>query len=79
MIYGKYVHEGYYLGNSLKELNNWKNEVEILASINGEKNLENTFTLHGLERVMRYCLLVYVQNRLEIEIDERLCVDDNNE
>lgn len=68
----KYVHEGLYLGHSLKELRNWKNETEILASINDEKNQKNTLTLHGLERVMRYCLLVYIHNRLNIFIDDRL-------
>lgn len=71
----KYIHEGLYLGDSLKELRNWKNEVEMIASINDDKMLKNTFTLHGLERVMRYCLLVYIHNKLGISLDKRLCVD----
>lgn len=68
----KYIHEGEFLGNSLQQLTSWKNEVEIIATINQDKLLKDTLTLHGLERVMRYCLLVYIQRKMGIIIDDRL-------
>lgn len=71
----KYVHEGLYLGDKIKELTNYDNEIAI--TLNDDKNMINTLTLHGLERIMRYCLLVYIHNYLGINIDDRLKVDND--
>ena len=71
----KSVHEGLYLGDKIKELTNYDNEIAI--TLNDDKNMINTLTLHGLERIMRYCLLVYIHNYLGINIDDRLKVDND--
>lgn len=71
----KYIHEGLRINDYIKSLRNWKNEVEILQSLNNEEKIsQNIFTLHGLERVMRYCLLVYIHNKLDVKIDNKLDV-----
>lgn len=68
----KYVHEGLNLGEHIKELSSWKNEVYLSAL--ESKEFKNTFTLHGLERVMRYCLLMYIHNQMKINIHDNLCI-----
>ena len=69
----KYVHEGLQISKYIRALSNWQNEVEILQSLNNEEKIsQDIFTLHGLERVMRYCLLVYIHNKLNVKIDDKL-------
>lgn len=67
------------ISNSLNDYFFSNNETSCdttMCSISSE-NMINTLTLHGLERIMRYCLLVYIHNYLGINIDDRLKVDND--